>query len=207
MFTGIVQASRPIVAFERGQEQARLVVELGAQLAQGLVTGASVAIDGVCLTAVEVDAGAVHFDVIAETLRMTTLGVRVVGDAVNVERSMRAGDEIGGHRVSGHVMGTGEVVRRLSSVEDLSLLISLPHDCRRYVLYKGFIAVDGCSLTVGEIDAEGFWIHLIPETRRRTNLGSKQVGSSVNLEPDPATVAIVETVERVLEQRGLSVGS
>ena len=204
VFSGIVQGICTVRALERGRESARLVLELGSDLSQGLQVGASVAVDGVCLTTIDHDAGRAEFDVVAETLRLTTLGRLSAGSRVNVERSLRVGDEIGGHRVSGHVMATGTVLEVQDTEENLSLLIALPASCSRYILYKGFVAIDGCSLTVGEVTDAGFWVHLIPETRRRTTLDSKHLGSEVNIEPDPATVAIVETVERVLAHRGLT---
>ncbi len=207
LFAGIVQGTYPVARIERAPGQARLEVLLGTELTQGLELGASVAVDGVCLTVVAIANGLVQFDVIAETLALTTLGELGAGDRVNIERSLRLGDEVGGHHVSGHVMAAASIRRLAVEGAALSMLISLPQRCRKYVLFKGFVAVDGCSLTVGEVEDEGFWIHLIPETRRRTTLGGKGVGSKVNLEPDPATVTIVETVERVLAQRGFATGA
>ena len=116
---------------------------------------------------------------------------------------MRVGDEIGGHDVSGHVVGTGTISKRWEEDANVGLSITVPTDWMRFILHKGFIAVDGSSLTVGEVGPDWFEIHLIPETLQRTNLGSLETGAKVNIELDPRTVAIVETVERVLAARGL----
>lgn len=201
MFTGIARGAFVVrrVAHEPGL--LRYAVDLGPKLTEGLVVGASVAIDGVCQTVVAVDHGLVSFEAIQETLDRTTLAALREGDRVNVERSLRAGDEIGGHEVSGHVSATGEVrrVRADGNVRDLR--IACAPDALRYVMPKGFVAVHGCSLTVGDVDTDAFDVHLIPETLRLTNLGEKKAGDRVNLEWDARTVAIVETVERVLARK------
>lgn len=202
VFTGIVQGVVPVVAKRREAGHTSITLALGSH-ARDLETGASVAVDGVCLTVVEHDGEHAQFDVIDATAAVTSLGTLLVGSLVNIERSLRAGDEIGGHSVSGHVMGTGVVQPRAAVDGGLSLDVEVEPSLSRYIVPKGFVAVDGCSLTVAAITDTGFTVHLIPETRRRTTLGSKSRGDRVNVEPDPATVAIVETVERVLEQRGL----
>ena len=154
----------------------------------------------------------VKIDAIQETLDLSTLDTLEVGRRVAVERSARVGDEVGGHDVAGHVNGTGLVseVKDVGNVFDLR--ITVPGVWMSAIFEKGFIAVDGSSLTVGEVaetNGEGnFSLHLIPETLRLTNLGRKQVGDRVNIELDARTVAIVETVERVLAERfGSGAGS
>ena len=122
---------------------------------------------------------------------------------MSVERSVRVGDEIGGHDVSGHVVGTGAIAKRWKDDANVGLRITVPKDWMRFILHKGFIAVDGSSLTVGEVGTDWFEVHLIPETMQRTRLGSRDVGAKVNIELDPRTVAIVETVERILAARNL----
>jgi riboflavin synthase len=202
MYTGITRGTFPVVSAERKPGLLTFVVELNDELVQGLEHGASVAIDGVCQTVVAVDGTRVTFDAITETLRLTTLGALQQGARVSVERSYRIGDEMGGHEIAGHVIGTG----RISAVDTTDgahdLWIDVPAQWMKYILEKGFIAVDGSSLTVGEVRSEGrFALHLIPETLRLTNFGRKGVGDAVNIELDARTVAIVETVERVLAQR------
>ena len=127
-----------------------------------------------------------------------------VGDRVNVERSARFGDEIGGHEVSGHVIGRGEIRSVHRDGHEVDVRIGVDRDWMRFILPKGFIAVDGSSLTIGKVGEDVFDVHLIPETLRLTKLGTKKVGEAVNIELDPKTVAIVQTVERVLAARGIA---
>lgn len=202
MFTGITRGTCEITRVERAPDLLTFDVALGDELADGLVLGASVLIDGVCQTVVATREGTATFEAIKETLDLTTLGDLEVGSFVSIERSARVGDEIGGHDVSGHVTGTGEIVEVRKHGHVCDLEIAIPRPWMKYVLHKGFIAVDGSSLTVGETWSEGrFAVHLIPETLRLTNLGRKGVGDRVNVELDPRTVAIVDTVERVLAER------
>lgn len=207
MFSGIARGTRPVRRLVREGELLRYAVELGDELTVGLELGASVSIDGVCQTAVAIEGGLVWFEAISETLERTTLGELRIGDRVNVERSLRAGDEIGGHEVSGHVSAAGVVRAVRASEHARELRIGCAPEDLRYIMPKGFIAVHGCSLTVGEVDDEGFEIYLIPETLRVTNLGDKQVGDRINLEFDARTVAVVETIERALARRGDSAPS
>jgi riboflavin synthase len=205
VFTGITRGTFPITHVARAPGRLSYAVALPPAMTQGLEIGASVSIDGVCQTVVALQEQGVVFDAIDETLRVTTLDALSVGARVAVERSFRVGDEIGGHEVSGHIVGTGTVneVRRDNGAHDLR--IEVPATWMKYIMPKGFIAVDGSSLTVGAVHASGwFEVHLIPETIRLTNLGHKVAGSRVNIELDARTVAIVETVERVLAQRGLA---
>ncbi|HWO14242.1 MAG TPA: riboflavin synthase subunit alpha, partial [Polyangiaceae bacterium] len=178
------------------------IVDLGSELVRGLELGASVSIDGVCLTAAALEGSRVLLQVIPETLERTTLGELRVGSAVSIERSYRVGDEIGGHEVSGHITGTGHISAIRQDGGRHTLRVAVPPGWSKYILPKGFIAIDGSSLTVGEKHTDGsFDLHLIPETVRLTNLGKKAVGDRVNVELDARTVAIVDTVERVLAQR------
>jgi riboflavin synthase len=202
MFTGITRGLFPVVAVVRSPDLLRYGVELGA-LAQGVELGASIAIDGVCQTAVAIDGTRITFDAIKETLERTTLGRLEVGSLVSVERSVRVGDEIGGHDVSGHVLGTADVVGVRREGHDVAFELEVPKDWMRYILRKGFIALDGSSLTVGETDpsAGRFFVHLIPETLVRTHFGTRKIGDRLNIELDARTVTIVDTVERVLAAR------
>ncbi len=203
MFTGIVQGLGTVRAVEDRGDFRRLLIELPDGARAGLATGASIAVDGVCLTIVSFDARTVWFDVIDETLRLTTLGRLAVGDRVDIERAARMGDEIGGHNLSGHVAGVGTITRRDDSENNVAIVIQVPAPLRPYLLHKGYIGVDGASLTVGTVDAAAgtFSIHLIPETLRLTVLGDKRVGDAVNIELDAMTQAVVDTVERVLAAR------
>ena len=196
MFTGIVSGTAPILRIAEGDGIRKITVDLG-DFSDGLETGASVSLDGVCMTVVSMDSGEVTFDAISETLDRTTLSDRSEGDRLNVERSMRLGDELGGHILSGHVMGTAEIIESRTVGEGLDLLISIPEGCSPFILEKGFIAVDGMSLTVGKCDEESFGLHIIPETLRITTLDKKVVGDRVNIEIDSRTQAVVETMLRM----------
>jgi riboflavin synthase len=132
---------------------------------------------------------------------VTNLGELKVGERVNVERAARFGDEIGGHAMSGHILCTAEVSRVIASENNRQLWFHLPAQWTKYVFTKGYIGIDGISLTIGEVEGEEFNVNLIPETLQRTNIGSRQVGDRINIEIDPQTQAIVDTVERVMAQR------
>ncbi len=182
MFTGLVQELGTVRAIEREPAGARLEVETG--LAAELSEGDSIAVNGVCLTAVSVADGAFRADVMAETLRRSSLGPLESGQQVNLELPLRPADRLGGHFVQGHVDGTGTV--ESATVEGFASVVRIlcEPDLLRYVVEKGSIAVDGVSLTVADIDDDGFSVSLIPETLERTTLGSAAPGRVVNLEVD-----------------------
>jgi riboflavin synthase len=200
MFTGIVQAKARAIDVIRLPGLARFAIEAPPGFCARLLRGASVAVDGVCLTVTEVDGHVMRFDAMAETLRATTLGELTQGRAVNVERSATLGDEIGGHVVSGHVSGTAEIVSVATPENNRVVTFRLPPPLARYVFSKGFVALDGVSLTVVDArrDAATFDVWLIPETLRATTFGDKGVGDRVNVEIDARTQAIVDTVEALL---------
>ncbi|WKE64059.1 riboflavin synthase subunit alpha [Gallaecimonas kandeliae] len=202
MFTGIVQGKGQLVAVTEKDAFRTHVVRFPQELLGGLELGASVAHNGCCLTVTQVAGQEVAFDLIRETLRVTNLGALKVGDWVNLERAARFGDEIGGHAMSGHIHCTASLAEVRQSPDNRTLRFSLPAPWRKYVLAKGYIGVDGISLTVGAVHDDGFEVNLIPETLARTTLGDKQVGDAINIEIDPQTQAIVDTVERVLAARG-----
>ena len=198
MYTGITRGTFPIIQVNQKPDLASYVLELDADLLAGLERGASICIDGVCQTVVEISGGKVQIDAIRETLELSTLDTLEVGRKVTVERSARVGDEI-----AGHVHGTGVISEVHREGNAFDLRIAVPTEWMSCIFEKGFIAVDGSSLTVGDVDAAGsFTVHLIPETLRLTNLGRKQKGDRVNIELDARTVAIVRTVERVLGAEG-----
>jgi riboflavin synthase len=204
MYTGITRGLFPITLVQDHPGFTRFSVQLEPALASDVTVGASVAIDGVCCTVVTFTDTELTFDAMQETRSLTTLSDLKVGRRVSVERSARAGDELGGHDVFGHVIGTGRVARAQYLGAQLDLTIEVPSEWMKFILHKGFIALDGSSLTVGEVRKQGsFDVHLIPETLRVTNFANKQVGDRINVELDPRTVAIVETVERVLAERGM----
>lgn len=208
MFTGIVQGTAKVVDVSSQDRFSQVHIRLPDGKAAGIQIGASVAINGTCLTVTRIDGDTLSFDIMAETLRATNLGGLNAGGLVNYERSARVGDEIGGHTVSGHVHTKARIARVEDSPNNRRIVFELPEESwMKYILPKGFIAVDGCSLTVGEVEGRTFSVYLIPETLRVTVFGIKGEGDSVNIEVEAQTQAIVDTVERVVErymaQRGL----
>ena len=201
MYTGIVQSSCEIVDVEDRPGLRTLTVALPAPLRQGLEQGASVGLDGVCLTVTSLPSSGVTFDTIQETNERTTLGRVVAGDRINVERSAEAGAEIGGHEISGHIDGTVELVAIERPQGNCILTFRAPAGFIRYIFPKGFIALNGCSLTVVEVDrsAATFTVHLIPETLRVTTFEGKQIGDLVNFEIERRTQVIVDTVRNLLD--------
>ncbi|TVQ93373.1 MAG: riboflavin synthase subunit alpha [Deltaproteobacteria bacterium] len=203
MFTGIVQGAATVAQLTDHRALRHLVLDLPEGLGDGLVIGASVAVGGVCLTVTEVDADRVHFDVIDETLRRTTLGTLREGSRVNVERAARFGDEIGGHVLSGHIWGTAQITDIHSTQNNRRLTLRAPESAAPFLMPKGYVGLEGCSLTLGRVDTASctFDVHLIPETLRITTLGAAVPGTHLNLELDAMTQAVVTTVERVLAAR------
>jgi riboflavin synthase len=182
MFTGLVADTGVVKAVERSAEGARLDVE--TELAGELARGDSIAIGGVCLTAVETDAGRLRADVMTETLARSTLGSLEPGDRVNLELPLRAADRLGGHLVQGHVDGLGVVESIAGEGSARRVDIRAGADLCRYVVEKGSVALDGVSLTATSADEERFAVALIPETLERTTLGGLAPGDAVNVEVD-----------------------
>jgi riboflavin synthase len=194
MFTGLVESTAQVRRVEPAGEGVRL--EVTTPLAAELAHGDSIAVNGVCLTAVEPNGESFRADVMAETLRRSSLGPLGEGDEVNVELALRAGDRLGGHMVQGHVDGTG----RVESIADEGFArvvrIAAEPGLLRYVVEKGSIAVDGVSLTVASVDEGGFSVSLIPETLERTTLGQAAPGRVVNLEVDVLAKYVEKLVNR-----------
>ena len=206
MFTGIVQGTAKVVSIDEKPNFRNHVVELPETMLDGIETGASIAHNGCCLTVTEINGSHISFDLMKETLRITNLGELEVGDIVNVERAAKFSDEIGGHLMSGHIMSTAEIVKILASENNRQIWFKVQDPTlMKYILYKGFIGIDGISLTVGEVTATRFCVHLIPETLQRTTLSGKKLGQRVNIEIDPQTQAVVDTVERVLAAKEAAV--
>jgi riboflavin synthase len=198
MFTGIVQGRGTVLSIEKGEAVWSFSINLPNTT--GLERGASVAVNGVCLTATDMDGDKVQFDVIQETLERTNLGRLLAGDEVNIERSLKMGDELGGHLLSGHIMGTGQITARTEVGEGVNLTVSTPSSMMKFIHEKGYIGLNGASLTIGEVVEHQFNIHLIPETLRLTTFASIQKGDLINIEIDAMTQTIVATVERIMKQ-------
>ena len=195
MFTGLIEATGKVLKLEMCGEQARLIIEL--PFADELTDGESVAINGCCLTVVEKDARSASFDILKQTLTVTSLGELEVGSLVNLERAMLAGGRFGGHFVQGHVDAVGKIIDLSPEGNDYRLEIFLPEEIQSLCIDKGSLAIDGISLTIAELKDESavFWI--IPHTMQETHLQQAKVGQQVNLEAD----VIAKHVARLVEKR------
>lgn len=199
MFTGIVSAVGVVTKVERHPELTRLVISSDDAAALPAI-GASVACSGICLTVVAAEAGdrrAYTFEAGPETLALTTLGEWQPGRRINLERALRAGDELGGHLMSGHVDGLAEIVRREEHPETVAFEFRAPDGLARFIATKGSVALDGTSLTVNSVDGSLFECHLIPHTLAVTNWSDRRVGDRVNLEVD----LIARYADRLLAAR------
>ena len=194
MFTGIIESVGRVLATERVGGDLRLRIGFGALDTSGIVLGESIAVSGVCLTVVAFDADGFTADVSKETLSLTTIGELKAGDAVNLERAMRADSRFGGHVVAGHVDGLGRVLSISEDARSQRWRFAAPAKLLRYIAVKGSITVDGVSLTVNAVDDEGFEVNLVPHTVANTAFGRTAIGDAVNLEVD----LIARYVERLL---------
>lgn len=203
MFTGIVQGIAQVLTISGGDHLKTITLRFPEKALANLIQGASIAINGVCLTVTGFDLSIseADFDVMQETLRVTNIGNLNVGDQVNFERAASFGKEIGGHLMSGHVHTTVTLTRREEGKENVTLFFSCPDALKKYLMPKGFVGLNGCSLTLGEQVTHEFCVHLIPETLHVTTFGQAKPGDLINLEIDPSTQAIVDTVERYLGSR------
>ena len=205
MYTGIVQTLSEIKAIEVLPGLKRLAIAIDAAYLDNISIGASIAVDGVCLTVTrfDLDQPIVSFDVMQQTLSLTQLDHLVVGDKVNVERSAGFNQEVGGHILSGHIDGEAKVVEKITAPNNVRLRFEYPAAFDHYLFDKGFVALNGCSLTLADVNKSDhqFDICYIPETLSKTNHGLLEVGDLVNLELDRQTQTIVDTVERILLQK------
>jgi len=199
MFTGLVEETGRVIDFVEGDRSSRLRVAASVILG-GLAQGDSVAVNGCCLTMVELSGDILMFDVLAETRRLTNLGALAPGSLVNLERSLAFGGKLGGHFVTGHIDGPGEILEFERRGADHFLRVSVPDGYDRYVIHKGSIAIDGISLTVAECGGNSLAVWLIPHTLAVTNLRDRSVGQQVNLEFD----LLGKYVEKLLGGRGAS---
>ncbi|MFT3812826.1 MAG: riboflavin synthase subunit alpha [Acidovorax sp.] len=203
MFTGIVQATAGIAAIHDRAGLRTFTLDFPEGFCADLAVGASVSTDGVCLTVTELlSPTQAVFDVMQQSLNITTLGRLREGDRVNVERAAKDGAEIGGHPLSGHVDFTGTLVERREFDNNLVWRVAVPEAFRRYVFAKGYIAIHGASLTVAEVDRAAGWfeVWLIPETRRATVFEGKQAGDALNIEIERSTQVVVDTVREAVQE-------
>jgi len=200
MFSGIVSGIGSVKSIKHKNDIISIEVKAPKNFSKKLKKGASVSVDGVCLTAINSDSDTIKFDVIEETLSRTTIGNFVKGQKVNLERSMTASSEIGGHLISGHIHCVSEIISINEKKSSKDMKISIPKGMDKYILEKGYIGINGCSLTVGKVFKTNFNIHLIPETLKVTNLDLLKEKSLVNIELDQNTVTIVNSVEKILNR-------
>ena len=200
MFSGIVAMCGSVLEISSEGGVHRFRLQSSSDFVDDLDIGASVCVNGTCLSVTSIDGEDLSFDLVEETMEVTTFASLNPGDRVNIERSLRVGDEIGGHQISGHISTTAQITERDDRGDASYMTFKVDQDWSRYIFAKGFIALDGCSLTVAENDPSGhFTVWLIPETLNRTCFGTRTVGDYVNVEIDAATRAIVETTERLAE--------
>jgi len=201
MFTGIVSGKGYVHKIIKSKDYISLIIKAPKGFSKNLIKGASVSVNGVCLTVKKGKTDILEFDVIEETLQKTNLKNLSKSSRVNLERSMTAKTEIGGHLVSGHIHGTGEVLKVINRQATKDLQIKIPTSLREYFFYKGYVALNGCSLTIGKVLKTSFYIHLIPETVSVTTFKDIKKGDLINIEVEQATINTVETVKRVMSER------
>jgi|TARA_B100001250_G_C19734750_1_gene760245 riboflavin synthase len=199
VFTGIVEGTGLVTKVDSSKNLTKIVIQMPVDFSNGIKIGASVCVDGVCLTVSSINENELSFDVIIETLNVTTFNEIKVNDVVNVERSMKLGDEIGGHMLSGHVSTTASISEIDNPENNHIISFSTDSETIRYIFPKGYIALNGVSLTVGDVDKSNktFNVYLIPETLRLTNLGSKIAGDKINLEIETQTRNMVDTISEI----------
>jgi riboflavin synthase len=195
MFTGLIQAIGTIASMEERGGDLRLGINTGKLPLADVQTGDSIAVSGVCLTAVELMPAGFIADVSGETLRLTTLGRLVVDDTVNLEKALTLATRLGGHLVSGHVDGIGKLTARTTDARSVRFTLKAPDELARYIAVKGSICVDGVSLTVNSVDGAAFELNIVPHTLAETTLQDYQPGRSVNLEVD----LVARYLERLLQ--------
>ena len=198
MFSGIVSHKAKVSKVQNFNDFIRIHISTPKNFNKGLKKGASISVNGVCLTSKDNGITNLKFDVVEETLLKTNLKNISKGDIVNLERSIKASSEIGGHLMSGHIHFTGEVKKIFEKENTKDMKISISKNYSDYVLEKGYIGINGCSLTIGKVFKNQFNIHLIPETLKITNLDKLEEKDLVNIEIDQTTIAIVDTVKKTL---------
>tara|TARA_B100001250_G_C19791178_1_gene786571 strand:+ start:694 stop:1317 length:624 start_codon:yes stop_codon:yes gene_type:complete len=196
VFTGIVEGTGIISKIIRKENLSSMIIQTSSEFNKGIQVGASVCVDGVCLTATKINLDSLEFDVIIETLNVTTFGDIRTNSVVNIERSMKLGDEIGGHMISGHVFDTVIIKEINKPKNNYILTLKCNSRLQKYIFSKGYISLNGISLTIGEVDKinNTFTVYLIPETLRLTNMLHKVVGDLINIEIETQTRNTVDTI-------------
>ena len=198
MFSGIVSVKSKVSKVKKYEDYLSLEISTPKGFDKNLKRGASISVNGVCLTSKDNGSKTLKFDVIEETISKTNLQNISKGDTVNLERSIKASTEIGGHLMSGHVHFTANIIKIVDKKNTKDIQISLVKKYSDYVMEKGYIGINGCSLTIGKVTQTNFYIHLIPETLNITNLDQLSKGDQVNIEIDQNTITVVNTVKKTL---------
>ena len=198
MFSGIVQGKGKVLKIISYKNHISIEISSPKNFNKNLKKGMSVSVNGVCLTSLDDGKKSLKFDVINETLSKTNICKTKKGSIVNLERSITASTEIGGHLMSGHIHFSGKVEKITTKNTNKDIQINFPTKYKEYIFEKGYIGVNGCSLTLGKVNKNSFYVHLIPETLEVTNLNDLKKGSLVNIEIDQNTIAVVETVKNSL---------
>lgn len=203
VFTGIIQEKARITKVEKLDNFSQIEIVTSSEFTKGIKVGASVSIDGVCLTVTSINGKSLTFDIIVETLNVTTLVKLKVSDLVNLERAARLGDEIGGHIISGHVSGMVKISEIKKSTNNHILFLEASDKLIKYIFPKGYISLNGISLTIGEVNRVEniFSVYLIPETLRITTMGDKKVGDMINLEIETQTKNMVDLINEMKESK------
>ena len=201
MFSGIVQTVGKIESIKDKNHIKTIRIETHGDYLEDIAIGQSVSVDGVCLSLVKKNKEYCEFEAVEETINRTTLGSYKQGTKVNLEKSLKFGDTVGGHFVSGHIHTRGRIVEVELVGESKNILIEIEEKWIKYLTEKGYISVNGASITIGKVSKNTFYIHLIPETLKTTNLDELIYDNYVNLEFDQTTIAIVDTTERLINQK------
>tara|TARA_Y100001936_G_C16022063_1_gene640097 strand:+ start:365 stop:973 length:609 start_codon:yes stop_codon:yes gene_type:complete len=196
VFTGIIQEKAEVSSIEKSQDFSSIRIEASSEFVEGIKIGASVSIDGVCLTVTSIKDNSLTFDIIVETLRVTNLSNLEEYDLVNLERAARFGDEIGGHIVSGHVSGIVKISKIEKTTNNHIISFKTSNDLIKYIFPKGYVSLNGISLTIGDVNRLDniFTVYLIPETLRITTMLDKKVGDIINLEVETQTKNTVDLI-------------
>ena len=201
MFTGIVQGTGTIIDINKNNSVLNLNIKVPQPIAKKLTIGDSLAVDGVCLTVTRISDVNVSFDVVNETQNRTIISDYNKNSVINLETSLEFGQQVGGHLVSGHVQALGTIKEVEIDGDTKNILLEIANNYSKYISEKGYVAINGCSLTIGKVIKNTFYVHLIPETLRATNLDNLIYGDRVNLELDQNTITIVDTTERILSNK------
>ncbi len=201
MFSGIVQTVGKIESIKDKNHIKTIRIETHGDYLEDIAIGQSVSVDGVCLSLVKKNNEYSEFEAVEETINRTTLGRYKQGTKVNLEKSLKFGDTVGGHFVSGHIHTRGRIVEVELVGESKNILVEIEEKWIKYLTEKGYISVNGASITIGKVSKNTFYVHLIPETLKTTNLDELIYDNYVNLEFDQATIAIVDTTERLINQK------